>query len=130
LNNITQASGVRSPALDQPFLIDHGQNRAGDHKPILTQSEGNNGLDIGIPNHAAVRPGPEIHIALDRHADEIGNRVSQLFGEIGCGFRRRINSGRSIQIDIGGHHPWCPGMAQPRWRRGRKPQDRATAGKS
>lgn len=84
--------GVAKPGLggaaEDVFLIDVGQDGARNQVPVLIESEGNHWLNIDpILETIAINPCAPIEVVLKGEADQRGNRVDQLHGQIAVGFR-------------------------------------------
>ena len=88
----TWLSPSRGPAI-------HRKDRACDDVPVLVQRDRNHRLDVQRALVGGIRPGPEAHVPLHGHADEIADGVLRDLGEGfrvvgGCG--GRINRLREV----------------------------------
>ena len=78
---------------DRRFGMDEGHDGTRDEVPFLTARDRDDGLDVERVTHGVRAANPEIPIALERHADEVGDGVLKLFGQ----FRGRIRLGPGVR---------------------------------
>ena len=63
-------------------LRDDRQDGADDKVPVLVELDRDHRLDIDIILVAVIRPDAVVPVALEGHADQVGNRVGELLGEV------------------------------------------------
>jgi hypothetical protein len=71
------------------FLVHERDDGAGDQRPVVGQPEGDHRLDVQRPTESVVaRATAEVEVVLERHADQVGDRVLQLLRQLGIAAKR------------------------------------------
>jgi len=101
--------------MEELRLRDDRQDGAGDEIPARVQMERNDGLDVQHVLSFVEWPDVEIGIVLERHADQVGDRILRLLGQVFIALLSLDWSGedRSDQQQAGGscllHGVWWHG---------------------
>ena len=86
-----ELSGAEAPRIvtggGQRRLFDDRQNRARDQIPLSVQVKGDHRLDVQHVLNPVVRSDAAVHVVLQRNADEVGDRILCLLGQLGFIFR-------------------------------------------
>lgn len=81
LRCVAQPGLIASDA-DRGFRRDNRNDRPRDEVPILIELERNHRLNVERVPHRIRRTNTKIPVALQRHADEVGDRIVELLGQL------------------------------------------------
>src|ERR1700750_2970172 len=99
LSNV--ANSIRVAVEYRARLTDHGHDGARDQVPVCVEAQRHHWLNVEHFLRAVERPGIEIRVALERNADEVGDRILRflrqvfVFGGITPGSCRRDLIGKA-----------------------------------
>ena len=111
MQNVTQPALVIT-ARDGRFRVDDRDDRPDDEVPIHRQGQRNDWLNVERVAHRVCRADAEIPVVLQRHANQVGDRILEFLSQFGLW--RLLVSRRSFYPVCGMQPQAQPGEAKER----------------